>query len=154
MLKEVVEKIRKAERPKKLDHWVGVLGMRGSRRSKGVVLSLVHQGILIADGSALHWRTPGCSEPQGSFSAKYQLKCRLRDAVFCDEKADPHTTALLGLMEACGMLDHIFTRDEMIAARKQLKLLRKDERLGEPFVTLLGLTLSAIEYAVAASVSV
>jgi hypothetical protein len=154
LLREAAEKIRKADRPRRLDHWVSLLGMRGSRRSKGVVLSLIQKGILVEEGSLLRWGSPGCSGDQGSFSLKYRLKCRLRDAVFCEEKADPHSIALLGLVEACGMLDHVFTRDELIAARKSLKLLRKNERLGEPFLSLLSQVLSAVEVAVAASVSV
>ena len=74
--------------------------------------------------------------------------------MFCQKNVDEHATALLGLIEACGLLDHLFTRDEIVGPRKMVKWMTKDEKLGQQFSELLSLTVAAIEYAVAASVSV
>jgi hypothetical protein len=57
------------------------------------------------------------------------------------------------LLESCGMLDHLFTQDEIIAARKKIKRLVKDEVIST-FADLRVLTITAVEYAVASAASV
>lgn len=153
-LKNVFMKIQKSGKPQKIDHWVYLLGMRSNHLSKSIILSLIEKGVIQEKGKMYHWGMPSCDETPRPVQTKFVLKRQVRDALFCERNPDRHLTALLGLMEASEMLDHLFTKDEIIAARKQVKGMRKDERLGELFIELLGLTQFAIAYAFAATVSV
>ncbi len=153
-LKTAIEKMQKTGKPKKLEHWVYMFGARSNRLTKSILLSLLDKGILREDGKVYRWGTVRNAEAQGICITKYLLKRQLRDAVFCQQKVDEHETALLSLMEACGLLDHLFTTDEMIAARKMIRGLLKEEKLSQSFCVLLTATTEAVAFAVAAAVSV
>lgn len=153
-IRNVVEKIASINKSKKLDYWIYLFGSRGNRLSKSILLSLIDKGILLNDGKAYHWGDQNYMDGQPVWVTKYLLKRQLRDAVFCGKADDVDTPLVLGLMDSCGLLDHIFTRDEIIAARKMVKRLEKEAVGSQPYRDLLSQTQTAIAYAVAAAISV
>ena len=151
--KSVILKIQKAGKAQKLNHWVFVLGSRGNHLSKSILASLIDKEILVENEQSYDRKVSNCAEAPRSHTTKFLLKRQLRDAMFCDGKADEHFVALLVLMESSGMLNHLFTTDELFWARKQIKGLRKDVRFGKQTIELYASILTAMEYAIAASVS-
>ncbi len=153
-LHTLVQQIQKVGKPKKLDHWVYVLGARANRLSRGYVLTLITKGVLREDGKYYCWQVPDSTETARPASEKYLLKRRLRDAVFCDASVDEHFVVLLRFMETGGILEHIFTQDEIIFARKQIKALTRSDRFDKTFLDLLDMITTAVELTAAAAVSV
>jgi hypothetical protein len=58
------------------------------------------------------------------------VKHRLRAIVLAGEKHDEYAVALLSLVQAIDLLDHIFTVDEIKSARKRVQTLVQDDTLG------------------------
>jgi hypothetical protein len=151
-MKIAVKRIEKAGKVKKLNHWVYLVGSKGNRLTKAALLSLINQSILVEEKNAYVWASENPEAETPVFN-KYQLKRRLRDAVFCQENLDENMLAIFGLLEACELLNHLFTQDEIVAARKKVKSLVKDE--GNPSMAeLRAQTIAAVRYAVAAAASV
>lgn len=151
LLKHVVERIVKIGKVKKLDYWVYLFGTRGNRLSRLVLLSLIGRGIIMDDGKAYHWGAQQYPDGQPVWMTKYLLKRQIRDELFCGKDVDENTVAILGLMETCGLLEHIFTRDEIIAARRTIRRLVKEDTANRE---LLNQILTAIGYAVSAAISI
>lgn len=153
-LKLVMEKIRKLDKPKKVDYWVYQIGARGHRVTKLVLQSLIQKEIIQEDGKNFRWGLPANQDSQDVRISKYLLKRRLRDEIFCETTMDEPSAALFSLMDSCGMLNHLFTEDEMIAGRKRVKRLTNGNELSHSFAEILSLIITGVEYATAAAVSV
>jgi hypothetical protein len=150
-LRNPIESVHKAWGMKKLANWVYILGAKGKIISKGIVPTFLEKGILLADGKCYQWGLNGQTDANISCHTKFALKQQLRDAVFCAEAADDHTTSLLGFMDAGEMIDHIFTVDEIVSARKRIKKFTKDTHPGG--TQLFDAFRAATAYAIAAAVS-
>lgn len=152
-MRYALEKIQHAEKPKKLDHWVYVLSAKSKRISKDVLFSLVEKGILIEKGKN-HLLTPPPDEnaPERLHS-RYLLKREIRDAVLGADSLSERTIARIEFMDACDMLDHLFTKDEIIGVRKKLKTLKADHQLPPNFINLLNRVTEAIDYAITAAIT-
>lgn len=149
-----LERINQAEKPKKVNHWVYLLGVKGRQIPKNILASLVEKGILMEEGKYFRWGHSPCENSEGSPLSKYLLKREIRDVFFCDEVVSEEHMALVTLMDSCDMLNHLFTVDEIIAMRKKIKALKLGGKVAPDFLDLLELVRSAIEYAIAAAISV
>jgi hypothetical protein len=72
------------------------------------------------------WVIPYMVFPQQDASAKYWIKQHLRAVVLAGEIADAHSILVLSLVRAAGLLDFVFTRDEVKAARKRIEAITSD----------------------------
>lgn len=153
-LKRVIEKIQKVGKPKRVDYWVYQVGARGNRVTRLILFSLVERGVLQETEKNFRWEVGTNPKSQELTAAKYLLKRGMRDAIYCQSPIDEPTAALLGLMDSCAMLNHLFTEDEIISGRKRVKRLVKGEGISRPFADLLVQIIAGVEYAVAADVSV
>jgi hypothetical protein len=150
-MKRVLKKMHHVDKPQKLNHWVYILGVKGKRITKEVVGSLVEKGILVEDGANYQWaaREDGAAIPT---NAKYFLKREIRDMFFCQDTATERLLAIISLMDASDILDHLFTRDEMIFVRKKIKFLKREAHDSAKFLDLLGQMEDAIDYAIASAI--
>jgi Golgi phosphoprotein 3 len=149
LLTELLEKIS-ASPPKKLAYWVETFGDKERKLRKAVVAGLVMKGILKEEEKTLLWVIPYTGYAEQDSSAKFALKQRLRAVVLGGQKADERTVALLSLGRAAGLLDHLFTRDEMRRASKVVEDLVRDDAVGQAVIE----TIEAINAAVMAAVMV
>jgi len=149
LLSQLLEKIA-AGQPKKLTYWVETFGGKERKLRKAVVAGLVMKGILKEEEKTLLWVIAYTGYAEQDTSAKFALKQRLRAVVLGGQKADERTVALLSLGRAAGLLDHLFTRDEMQRARKGIEALVQDEAVGQA----VSETIEAIGAAVMAAVMV
>lgn len=152
-MKRVGEQMRQADKYKRLDHWVFLLGVKGKRITKEILLALVEKNVLQEDEQGYQW----AAQPQEDGAPalthpKYLLKREVRDAVFCQTALDERRLALINLLDACDMLDHLFTKDEMVYAQKRMKLLKRGDHLSAGFLDLLDRMVNAVDYAVAAAI--
>ncbi len=150
LLDEMLEKMAAARKPKKTADWLMGFGEKAKKLRKAALEDLVGQGILRAEEQSWLWVIPYTGYREQDSSAKYGLKLRLRAVVLGGEKVDEHTAALLCLGRAAGLLDHVFTRDELRQASKRVEALVKDDAVGQAVQEAI----DAVSAAVAASVMV
>ena len=150
LMDELLEKMAAARKPRKLVEWVGVFMEKSKKLKKAALAALVGQGILRAEEKSFLWVIPYTGYREQDSSAKYGLKLHLRAVVLGGEKIDEHTAALLSLGQAAGLLDHLFTRDELRQAKKRVEALVKDDAVGQAVQEVI----DSVNAAVAASVMV
>ena len=128
---ELLETIAASRKPKKAATWIESFGERGKKMQKAAAGSLVAQGILREEEKRFLWVIPYTGYAAVDTSAKFALKQRLRGLALGGETADQRGLALLSLVRAAGMLDYVFTKDEMRTAKRRVEELVKDEAIGQ-----------------------
>ena len=116
--------------PKKISFLIDEINPKPNKFLKRLGEGLVQKGILYQEEKRYLWVIPYLVFPQQDASAKYWVKQHLRGVVLGGEVGDFHTVVVLSLARAGNMLDFIFTRDEMKAARKRVGSIIKDSLAG------------------------
>jgi len=132
-----LKKIASAKKPKKLEYWIGVFSLQSKKLHKEIVSSLIEKKILKEKKGRLLWVIPFLDYSQADASAKFWRKRHLRAIILAGEKIDPQSAALLSLLKASGLLDHVFTNDEIKFAGKRADDLLRDEALASDFIKML-----------------
>lgn len=125
LTRAALEKIRESGKPRKIEHWVTLLGARRTRLTSAVIAALEEKHILFKDGKLYQWALVDPGASRDAFPPKYLVKRRVRDSLFSMERMDERTAALLGLLDCVGLTGHLFTVDELVHARKKIKALRR-----------------------------
>jgi golgi phosphoprotein 3 len=147
-LNELLVSISATEKPRKITYWIHHVGIKGKRLEKHLLASLIARGILKVEEKKTLWVIPYTEYAQQDASAKYLRKQHLRDVVFSRQEADPQSVALLSLMKAADLLDHLFTPDEFKAAQTRVEAIIKDEAVGQAVIeTLDAISAAAISAA-------
>jgi hypothetical protein len=151
-LDNLLEKVTASnEKPKKLAYWIENLGLRGHKQQKELIAHLAEEGILSIEEKRYLWVIPYAEYSERDASAKYFIKTHLREVVLAGEKPDQRATALLSLANACGLLIHIFTVDELKLATIRVEDLVKDEVVGQAVIEAIYNISSAIVAVIAAT---
>ena len=122
--------IQTSKKPASLAEWIDRLSGKGPKLESCLIASLVAKGILREEAERYLWVIPSKIYTHANASAKYQVKERLRSMVLAGAKHDEYAVALLSLTRACGLLEHVFTVDEIKSARKRVDTLVQDETIG------------------------
>jgi hypothetical protein len=128
---ELLAKIAASKKPRKISDWVMELGGKEKKLRKAALTSLVQHGILREKEKSFLWVIPYTGYSELDSTAKFPLKAHLRSVALNNEKLDEHAAALLSLVRASNLLDHLFTRDELRVAKKRVEALVKDEAVGQ-----------------------
>jgi hypothetical protein len=117
--------------PRKIPYWIDAINPKPKKFLKRLGEGLVQKGILNQEEKRYLWVIPYIVFPQKDASAKYWVKQHLRGVVLAGEVADFHSVMVLSLVQAGMMLDYVFTRDEIKAARKRIAKITRDTLLGQ-----------------------
>jgi Golgi phosphoprotein 3 len=131
LFEEALEAIRRAENPRKLTHWINLFSTGTKKFQARLGERLVAQGVLTREEKRYLWVTPYAPYPLLDANARYWIKHRLREVALTQQTAGERDVALLSLLRAGNLLDHIFTRDELKLARKKVDQLTRDEQIGQ-----------------------
>lgn len=137
ILNDFLAEVQQRKKPARLTEWISILGSRGKHLQKLLTTSLLAKGILQEESELYLWVIPSRVYTQANASAKYQIKQRLRAIILAGEKHDEYAVALLSLARACGLLEHIFTVDEIKSARKRVDTLVQDETIGAAVIEVI-----------------
>ncbi|HTX79492.1 MAG TPA: GPP34 family phosphoprotein [Longilinea sp.] len=149
---EMLEAIQNSSKPKRLSHWIDVFGSHSKKLQNSLMDALVAKGVVKEEKKRYLWAIPYKEYSQLNASAKFGCKERLRRVVLGGEEADERAVALLSLLYAAGLLEHIFTEDEIKASIKQVKEIVKNEAIGQTVIELLNdITDAATAAAIAAA---
>jgi golgi phosphoprotein 3 len=154
LLRETLEQIRLTEgHPHKIAYWIKELNPKPKKFLKRLGEGLVQKGILAQKEKRYLWVIPYVVYPQQDASAKYWVKQHLRGVVLAGEVADFHSVMVLSLVRVGGLLDFVFTRDELKAARKQVDRITKDALLGQAVTEAIQETEDAVAALVIAAMT-
>jgi hypothetical protein len=137
LLNDILAELGKMRKPKSLSYWINALGENGKLYQKQIIANLVTKGFLQVEAGRYLWVIPYQVYTQSNASAKYQVKQRLRAVVLAGEKHDEYAVALLGLVQASDLLDHVFTVDEIKSARKRVQTIVQDDAIGSAVAEVL-----------------
>ena len=146
ILNEALEKIKAGGHPRKIAYWINEITHKPKKLLRRLGEGLVAKGILRQEEKHYLWVIPYLVFPQQDASAKFWVKQHLRSVILAGEIADFHAVLTLILAQAGGMLEFIFTRDEIKTARKRIAKIARDTRLGPE----INAAIAEIEDAVAA----
>lgn len=121
LLDEVLAAVAGARKPRKLASWVEALGSQ--KLLKRVAARLAAANVLRIEKRRFLWVIPYETYPEHDASAKYWVKARLRGVALGGAQPEPRTVALLSLLQACRLLNLVFTKDERKAAGQQIEAL-------------------------------
>jgi hypothetical protein len=131
LLDKALGKIKVSENPRKVSYWVTVFSNKSKRLRRQIARRLEEQGLLHLEDERMTLVIPYAQFPDRQASVKYWIKNRLRGIVLACEEPDLHDIALLSLLEASGLLDLVFTRDEIKSARRMIYELRVTRALDD-----------------------
>ncbi len=129
LLNEIMVKARDDSHSKKLKFWISLLGLKSKRLQNAYAASLLAKGVLAEEDNRYSWVIPCAEYPGENASAKFTRKQQLRAMVLGGEKPDAQSAALLILIKACGLVDHLFTSDEIKSANQRIARLSQGDAL-------------------------
>jgi Golgi phosphoprotein 3 len=131
LLNEALERIQASGRHHKTTYWVSTFSDNIRKLEKRLANGLVDRGVLRKEEKRFLGVMPYEAYPAQDASARFWIKQHLRSVVLGGEAADAHTATLLSLVCACDMLERVFTRDELKAARRKIETLTSGEVIGD-----------------------
>jgi golgi phosphoprotein 3 len=129
LLEIVLKKIKKEKKPRKINYWIHLFGQDQKKMKDQIIENLIQKNVIAAKKKKFLW-IPYKEYSQQDTTAKFFSKEMLRLVVFAKEKSGDHAIILLSLVRACDLLDHLFTVDEIAAAKTRVNDLVKNEVLG------------------------
>jgi hypothetical protein len=133
LLDETLDLIRHSNRPHKVKYWLTMFSEHPKKLQKRLAARLVTCDILRCEEKKYFWVIPYTAYPQQEQITKYQIKQRLRAFILGGEKADKRLLAFASLVRIAGLLDYIFTKDEVKSASRRLELILSSRRVDNIF---------------------
>ncbi|MYE10765.1 MAG: GPP34 family phosphoprotein [Gammaproteobacteria bacterium] len=131
LLDRTLERITNAGETMSTKVWMEVLAREQAADVRQQAMgTLIERGIVEAkDGSFRIFRSIR-RYPTIDERIEREAKLRLKDVLLSDDTPDPRDVAMIGLLDACGILDAIFSEPEMERARPRIKQLRMMDLIG------------------------
>lgn len=126
ILDETIIEIQASEKLRKLAYWVSQLSSRPKKLRERIGERLVAKNLLVHEDRRYFWRSS--SEDNGLMApTKFEIKNPLRASILSTtDESNPRCLALLNMASAGGLLNLIFTQDELSIAEHRIheKVLR------------------------------
>ena len=126
VLDKALSEIGSSEKLRKLTYWVSELSARPKKLREEIGDSLVAKGLLLREEKRYFRQNVSSEETAQTIPSKFELKTPLRALVLSSDEFNARDFALLNVVAASGLLDLIFTRDELKIAEQHIheKVLR------------------------------
>jgi golgi phosphoprotein 3 len=129
--------------------WVDFLKHNGQEIHDGALARLVERGILRREENRVLWVFGTRRYPLIENHEQQEVKLRIANLLMSDDIPDARDIVIVGLAESCGLLEHIFSKDELERSQTRIaQIVRLDligqavraaiEHLREQTVTLAG----------------
>jgi Golgi phosphoprotein 3 len=143
IMDDVLAIIAESDKPRKPIRWIKTLS--GKKLPRRVAKRLAAKNIIQIEKKRYLWMIPYEAYPIQDASAKYWVKQHLREIILGGVAPVSRDVVLLSLINACRLLNLVFTKDERKAALKKVEDLVKEE----PFGDSIARTLKEIDMAAA-----
>lgn len=148
VLDEIIQTLEAADKPHKLTYWVGYLSEHPKKLRIKLGEGLAAKNLVQQEENRFYWRTADNQNGEPALPSKFEMKNSLRKAIFTNMEPDSNSLALLNIAGACGLLNLVFTADELPMAQRRVHEIVMHAALKDPALQVL----EEIEYAIAASI--
>ena len=130
--------------------WIRVLSVEDAPAIREQALeSLVARGIVQVREERVMWAFRTRRYPTIDGNVEQEVKLRIGEVLFSEDIPDPRDVALIGLVDACDILDEIFPGKDMEQCRPRIDQLRQMDLIGRELANAI----SDIEHTVAMALS-
>ena len=110
---------------------------------------LVEKGVLREEEGRFLWVFHTRRYPVIDDREQREVRARLRQLILTDEIPDPRDVVLVCLIDACGLLGLVLSRDEIASRRERIELLSRTDLIGQAVTKAVGEIRFIIQYATA-----
>lgn len=114
-----------------------VLRKEGPAIQDMAVERLVARGILRRDATRILWVFPTRRYPLIDGKELREVKLRIAELIFSDAIPDPADVVIISLANTCGLLDRVFSAEEIERSRARIEQLAKLDLIGQATDTML-----------------
>lgn len=129
-LDEAIIYMRKAGKDRKADYWVSTLSSK-LKIKQSMLKRLVKKGILKVQEHKILWLFDSPHYPMKDAGEEAQVREQLRRLVLRRDAGETRTVVLMGLVNACGMTNEIFTKEERKEAKKKIKEIMEQDQIAK-----------------------
>lgn len=120
ILDETIREIQASEKAHKPSYWVSQLSERPKKLRERIGQGLVARDLVHQEEKRFFWRSPSPAEDGGASFSKFEMKNPLRAAILSSGESGSRDLALLNVAASAGLLDLIFTQDELSFAGQHI----------------------------------
>ena len=129
-------------------YWVERTVERSEDLHEAALSRLVEHGILERQEKRFLWAFRSRRYPMVDGRAEREVKLRIMEVLFGEEIPDPRDIMLICLVDACGIFDHLLSREELGKASGRIEQVRQMDLIGQATTQAI----REIELSIAASV--
>ena len=118
VLDEAIHELHASDKAHKPSYWISQFNLKPKKQREQLGVRLAGKGYLHQEDKRFFWIFNEGEEDHPMAPQKYELKSVLRAKILSTEAKDARNLALLKIIAASGLLELVFTRDELpLAAR-------------------------------------
>ena len=136
------------EEPQPTRYWVERTVERAESLHDAALARLVEAGILEQQEKRFLWAFRSRRYPMVDGRAEREVKLRIMEVLFGEEIPDPRDIMLICLVDACGIFNHLLSREELGKAAARIEQVRQMDLIGQATAQAI----RDIELSIAASV--
>ena len=132
ILDRVLSRISSSSSTRDTRAWIEKISGEDTDEIRSMALdSLVKRGILEAKDQKFLWVFRSRRYPVIDGRAEREAKLRVTGVLLSDDIPDPRDVAMIGLVDACGILPDVFSEREIDRAGPRIEQLRKMDLIGQ-----------------------
>jgi golgi phosphoprotein 3 len=128
---EIIEMIKQYPNDKNALYWVKEIRNRFSNLREVITLRLVKRGILEEKTKKILGLFPQKRYPVLNDSEEVTVRNRIRKIVLSDEIPEPRDIVIISLIKSCGLVDQIFSAQEIKKASERIYQISKMDLIGQ-----------------------
>ncbi|MDE0050930.1 MAG: GPP34 family phosphoprotein [Rhodospirillales bacterium] len=138
ILDPILTKIAGQEQGTDTRTWIRVLSVEDAPAIREQALqSLVARGIVVQREARVMWAFRTRRYPTIDGNVEQEVKLRIGDVLFSDDIPHPRDVALIGLVDACDILNDIFPDRDMEQCRPRIDQLRNMDLIGRELASAI-----------------
>ena len=128
---KVIRFIKEYPKSKDAKYWVNVICSRIENLKDLLLARLIEKGILKEVEKKILWVFSKRRYPVVDNKEEKEVKTRIRDTILSDEIPDPRDIVLISLVRTCGLMDEIFSPEEIEIANSRIAQIAKMDLIGQ-----------------------
>ncbi len=113
------------------DDWVDFLKHNGQEIHDKALERLIERGILRREESRVLWVFGTRRYPMIENHEQQEVKLRIANLLMSDEIPDARDIVIIGLAQSCGLLEHIFSPDELDRSQARIDQIVRLDLIGQ-----------------------
>lgn len=154
ILDEALYHLENITKQKSVKYWVTRLNSKMKGLKTDILSQLIKKGILTETETRILWVIPTKKYPTKNAEPENKIRKRVKDIVLNGKPRDERSILLISLINSCRLINEVFSKDERKIAKKTIKDIVKNEKIGKAVSdTVNEAVMAAVTAAVVASVA-